>query len=89
MKKYIPIFISLLFLISCSDTETGNHHQQINMKWTEKIKAEILEGCTGSTPIFGISDKHTVDYCNCSLTKTTEKSSTNDYQYTCIWNSIE
>lgn len=73
MKKYASIFISLLLLISCSDSETVNYNQQVTVKWTENIKADLLEGCTGSTSVFGISDKHTIDYCNCSLTKTMEK----------------
>ena len=73
MNKYLPIFVSLLFLISCSDTETANYNEQLNIKWTDNIKTDLLEGCTGSTSFFGISKKHTIDYCNCSLTKTMEK----------------
>lgn len=73
MRYYFTVFISVLFLVSCSNTETANYYQQDSIKWTDKIKTELLEGCTGNTAFLGISKKHTIDYCNCSLAKTMEK----------------
>lgn len=74
--KLFLVILLLTYLLNGQiiiSENTTNKDQQETIKWTEEIKTEFVEGCTGNTSYLGISKKHTLDYCNCVLAKTMEK----------------
>lgn len=75
LAKLFLIFFMLTILLSGQELiseNTTNQDSQDKIKWTEKIKSELLQGCAGNASIFGISEKYTQAYCNCVLAKTME-----------------
>lgn len=56
--------------MGCVSNNSGDKSQTNNSLWTKEIKELMLEGCNCNSPIKGMTEEQTKEYCDCILAKT-------------------
>ena len=75
MTKHLILllFIGLLVFNGCSSEKKTSKKTDSQYGWTgERIKF-FLDDCIGESPVYGLDEKQTEQYCNCVLENTMKK----------------